>query len=55
MLPVFTFVFLSRLTLGALGIKLNDYWREVTEKKAREREFQALDRDGNEDKNDTDE
>ncbi|XP_041800364.1 MORC family CW-type zinc finger protein 3 isoform X2 [Chelmon rostratus] len=34
-----------RLTLGALGLKLNDYWREMTEKRAREREFQALDRD----------
>ncbi|XP_059201447.1 MORC family CW-type zinc finger protein 3 [Centropristis striata] len=34
-----------RLTLGALGLKLNDYWKEVTEKKAREREFQALERD----------
>ncbi|XP_071313759.1 MORC family CW-type zinc finger protein 3 isoform X2 [Trachinotus anak] len=44
-----------RLTLGALGLKLNDYWKEVTEKKAREREFQALDRDENEDKSDTEE
>ncbi|KAK2849051.1 hypothetical protein Q5P01_008885 [Channa striata] len=43
-----------RLTLGALGLKLNDYWKEVTEKKAREREFQALDRDDDEDKHDTD-
>ncbi|XP_044061161.1 MORC family CW-type zinc finger protein 3 isoform X2 [Siniperca chuatsi] len=41
-----------RLTLGALGLKLNDYWKEVTEKKAREREFQALDRDENEDRDD---
>lgn len=40
---------LPRLTLGALGLKLNDYWREVTEKRAREREFQALDRDNSED------
>ncbi|XP_010730438.3 MORC family CW-type zinc finger protein 3 [Larimichthys crocea] len=38
-----------RLTLGALGLKLNDYWKEVTEKKAREREFQAVDRDDNQD------
>ncbi|XP_041845441.1 MORC family CW-type zinc finger protein 3 isoform X2 [Melanotaenia boesemani] len=38
-----------RLTLSALGLKLNDYWKEVTEKKAREREFQALDKDDNED------
>ncbi|KAM6923955.1 MORC family CW-type zinc finger protein 3 [Xenentodon cancila] len=37
-----------RLTLGALGLKLNDYWKEVTEKKAKEREFQALDRDDGE-------
>uniref|UniRef100_A0AAQ5Y9L0 CW-type domain-containing protein n=1 Tax=Amphiprion ocellaris TaxID=80972 RepID=A0AAQ5Y9L0_AMPOC len=36
-----------RLTLGALGLKLNDYWKEVTEKKAREREFQAVDKDEN--------
>ncbi|XP_037636303.1 MORC family CW-type zinc finger protein 3 isoform X3 [Sebastes umbrosus] len=34
-----------RLTLGALGLKLNDYWKEVKEKKAREREFEAVDRD----------
>ncbi|XP_039975066.1 MORC family CW-type zinc finger protein 3 isoform X2 [Xiphias gladius] len=44
-----------RLTLGALGLKLNDYWREVTEKKTREREFQALDRDENLDEHDADE
>ncbi|XP_026213180.1 MORC family CW-type zinc finger protein 3 isoform X2 [Anabas testudineus] len=44
-----------RLTLGALGLKLNDYWKEVSEKKAREREFQALDRDESEDKHDADE
>ncbi|XP_026186094.1 MORC family CW-type zinc finger protein 3 [Mastacembelus armatus] len=42
-----------RLTLGALGLKLNDYWKEVTEKKSREREFQALDRAENEAKPDT--
>ncbi|XP_045887114.1 MORC family CW-type zinc finger protein 3 isoform X2 [Micropterus dolomieu] len=41
-----------RLTLGALGLKLNDYWKEVTEKKAREREFQALERDENEGEHD---
>lgn len=52
----FSFLFLLlRLTLGALGLKLNDYWKEVTEKKAREREFQSLDRDENEDKHDADE
>ncbi|XP_030002292.1 MORC family CW-type zinc finger protein 3 [Sphaeramia orbicularis] len=44
-----------RLTLGALGIKLNDYWKEVSEKKAREREFQAVDKESNEDKQDADE
>ncbi|XP_042275013.1 MORC family CW-type zinc finger protein 3 [Thunnus maccoyii] len=45
-----------RLTLGALGIKLNDYWKAMTEKKAREREFQALDKgDENEEKEDADE
>ncbi|XP_056092987.1 MORC family CW-type zinc finger protein 4 [Rhinichthys klamathensis goyatoka] len=33
-----------RLTLSALGLKLNDYWREKKEKKAKEREFQALER-----------
>lgn len=47
------FLFLPpRLTLGALGLKLNDYWKEVMEKRAREREFQALDRDENEYKHD---
>ncbi|KAK5864732.1 hypothetical protein PBY51_015950 [Eleginops maclovinus] len=44
-----------RLTLGALGLKLNDYWKEVTEKKAREREYQAVERNENEDEHDTDE
>ncbi|KAM4732084.1 MORC family CW-type zinc finger protein 3 [Anableps anableps] len=43
-----------RLTLGALGLKLNDYWKEVTEKRAREREFQALDKEDSEDQEDTD-
>ncbi|KAM9376916.1 uncharacterized protein KZ484_009348 isoform 2-T2 [Pholidichthys leucotaenia] len=38
-----------RLTLGALGLKLNDYWKEVTDKRAKEREFQALDRDEDQD------
>ncbi|XP_037531457.1 MORC family CW-type zinc finger protein 3 [Nematolebias whitei] len=37
-----------RLTLGALGLKLNDYWKEVMEKRAREREFQSLEKDDNE-------
>lgn len=50
------FLFLiPRLTLGALGLKLNDYWKEVTEKKAREREFQALEKDDNEAQHDADE
>ncbi|KTF89560.1 hypothetical protein cypCar_00046462, partial [Cyprinus carpio] len=31
-------------TLAALGLKLNDYWREKKEKKAKERAFQALER-----------
>ncbi|KAI9526720.1 hypothetical protein NQZ68_036513 [Dissostichus eleginoides] len=44
-----------RLTLGALGLKLNDYWKEVTEKKAREREFQAVEKNENEDQPDSDE
>lgn len=46
---------LPRLTLGALGLKLNDYWKEVTEKKAREREFQALDKNEKEVQEDVDE
>ncbi|XP_017289817.1 MORC family CW-type zinc finger protein 3 isoform X2 [Kryptolebias marmoratus] len=37
-----------RLTLGALGLKLNDYWKEVMDKRAREREFQALEKDDDE-------
>ncbi|XP_068442768.1 MORC family CW-type zinc finger protein 3 [Clinocottus analis] len=44
-----------RLTLGALGLKLNDYWKEVIEKKAREREFQAVEREENTDQQDADE
>nr|XP_019942068.1 PREDICTED: MORC family CW-type zinc finger protein 3-like [Paralichthys olivaceus] len=45
-----------RLTLGALGLKLNDYWKEMTEKLSREREFQALDsREEKEDEQDADE
>ncbi|KAM8909975.1 MORC family CW-type zinc finger protein 3 [Spinachia spinachia] len=44
-----------RLTLGALGLKLNDYWREVEEKKAREREFQAVEREENVDEPDAEE
>ncbi|XP_054452996.1 MORC family CW-type zinc finger protein 3 isoform X2 [Anoplopoma fimbria] len=44
-----------RLTLGALGLKLNDYWKEVIEKKAREREFYALERDETADQQDADE
>lgn len=43
-----------RLTLGALGLKLNDYWKEVTEKRAREREFQALDKEDGEDQEEDD-
>lgn len=38
--------FSHRLTIAALGIKLNDYWREKMEKKAKERAFQALERKG---------
>ncbi|MCJ8735753.1 hypothetical protein PDJAM_G00251190 [Pangasius djambal] len=44
-----------RLTLAALGIKLNDYWREKKEKKAKERAFRALERksiEGNTEEND---
>lgn len=32
-----------RLTLSALGIKLNEYWRMVTEKQAKKRAFNAVD------------
>lgn len=47
--------FSLRLTLAALGIKLNDYWREKKEKKAKERAFRALERkslEGNTEEND---
>ncbi|KAM6953332.1 uncharacterized protein FYW47_013955 [Aplochiton taeniatus] len=37
-----------RLALAALGLKLNDYWREMMEKRAREREFRALQQSGEE-------
>lgn len=36
-----------RLTLGALGMKLNEYWREVMERKARLREFEAVTKEQN--------
>lgn len=36
-----------RLTLGALGMKLNDYWKEVMERKARQREFEAVTKEQN--------
>ncbi|XP_072524819.1 MORC family CW-type zinc finger protein 3 isoform X2 [Salminus brasiliensis] len=47
-----------RLTIAALGIKLNDYWREKKEKKAKERAFQALERksvDGSKEEKEEDE
>uniref|UniRef100_A0A8C6U950 Zgc:152774 n=1 Tax=Neogobius melanostomus TaxID=47308 RepID=A0A8C6U950_9GOBI len=34
-----------RVTIGALGIKLNDYWKEVMERKARQKEFEAVTND----------
>lgn len=34
-----------RVTLSALGLKLNDYWKEVMERKARQREFEAVDKE----------
>ncbi|KAK7922406.1 hypothetical protein WMY93_009308 [Mugilogobius chulae] len=34
-----------RLTLGALGMKLNDYWKEVTERKSRHGEFEAVNKE----------
>lgn len=40
----FVLLLYTRLTLAALGLKLNDYWREKKEKKAKERAFQALER-----------
>ncbi|XP_060935322.1 MORC family CW-type zinc finger protein 3 [Limanda limanda] len=45
-----------RLTLGALGLKLNDYWKEVTEKMSREEDFHAVDsREEKDDEQDADE
>ncbi|RVE67323.1 hypothetical protein OJAV_G00101870 [Oryzias javanicus] len=44
-----------RLTLGALGLKLNDYWKEVTEKKAREREFKTAEKDDDDNQRSEDE
>ncbi|TSK45890.1 MORC family CW-type zinc finger protein 3 [Bagarius yarrelli] len=35
-----------RLTIAALAIKLNEYWREKKEKKAKERAFQVLEKKG---------
>ncbi|KAF6717876.1 MORC family CW-type zinc finger protein 3 [Oryzias melastigma] len=44
-----------RLTLGALGLKLNDYWKEVTDKKAREREFKTAEKNDDENQQSEDE
>ncbi|KAK6298101.1 hypothetical protein J4Q44_G00311560 [Coregonus suidteri] len=38
-----------RLTLSSLGLKLNDYWNEMMEKRAREREFLAAEKRNEED------
>lgn len=40
---------LPRLTLSALGVKLNEYWRAVTEKQPREQAFQAMSMNKSED------
>lgn len=34
-------IVLLRLTLSALGVKLNDYWNALTDKQSRGRAFQA--------------
>lgn len=36
-----TNILLLRLTLSALGIKLNDYWNALTDKQSRGRALQA--------------
>ncbi|CDQ88177.1 unnamed protein product, partial [Oncorhynchus mykiss] len=41
-----------RLTLSSLGLKLNDYWNEMMEKKAREREFLAAEKRNEEEDSD---
>lgn len=45
----------SRLTLSALGIKLNEYWTMVTEKQAKKQAFNAVDGQQEEEKNFNDE
>ncbi|XP_066525015.1 MORC family CW-type zinc finger protein 3 [Hoplias malabaricus] len=44
-----------RLTIAALGLKLNDYWREKKEKKAKERAFRALEKKSEEGNTEEDE
>ncbi|XP_070960088.1 MORC family CW-type zinc finger protein 3-like isoform X1 [Oncorhynchus clarkii lewisi] len=44
-----------RLTLSSLGLKLNDYWNEMMEKKAREREFLAAEKRNEEEDSDEEE
>lgn len=49
------FFLLSRLTLSALGVKLNDYWKDLTEKQARAPAFQGVSRGENEEEHGNDE
>ncbi|XP_055744366.1 MORC family CW-type zinc finger protein 3-like isoform X2 [Salvelinus fontinalis] len=44
-----------RLTLSSLGLKLNDYWNEMMEKKAREREFLAAEKKNEEEEEEEEE
>ncbi|XP_038849472.1 MORC family CW-type zinc finger protein 3-like isoform X2 [Salvelinus namaycush] len=44
-----------RLTLSSLGLKLNDYWNEMMEKRAREREFLAAEKKNEEEDSDEEE
>ncbi|KAK6299214.1 hypothetical protein J4Q44_G00307240 [Coregonus suidteri] len=44
-----------RLTLSSLGLKLNDYWNEMMEKRAREREFLAAEKRNEEEDSDEEE
>lgn len=49
-----TSVLLHRLTLSALGIKLNDYWNALTDKQSRGRAFQPGGKDEGEEESASD-
>lgn len=49
-----TSILLLRLTLSALGVKLNDYWKALTDKQSRGRALQVAGKGGSEEESASD-